>query len=444
MPEFARRLQRPETLRAILDQLSDAVFLYDQNLRLVGVNKSGERLLGLPVDAMLGKACWKLFQVTSSEPMSDAPPDSGQSGSLPTGVVTLMLEDGTERRVILRSLELFDESGALEGLVATATDITEGATPVVSLAPARSFVDMPGGDTPRGQLLPKRGSRLALLAIPKKTAALAAGVLLLIFVAALAAILYVPGPRKPPSPEELKRAAQAKFDALTPAQHLEQAKSDLRPGASPDSIGDGLRHLKAIPSSAPEASRVKALQQDLTKALNLAAARALIESASNGEVADGMDKLQRAGDLLASVTRQYPHDPAAAELARGAQNIAEEIAVRFPEQFASMETKLVSFTWEKGGFGTVMMASFTVRNDSPVDVADLKIHCDHYGADGVVVDQNTGTAFGIVKAHSMTRFPNVNMGFLSAQSGNPGSSKTECQILSLKQASESAIYGATR
>ena len=64
-----------------------------------------------------------------------------------------------------------------------------------------------------------------------------------------------------------------------------------------------------------------------------------------------------------------------------------------------------------------MMANFTIHNDSPVDVADFKITCEHYSAEGVVLDQNAGTAFGIVKAHATAKIPNINMGFLNSQSG---------------------------
>jgi len=48
------RWQSPETLRAIFDQLSDGVFFFDKNLHLVGLNKGGEKMLGLSADEMLG------------------------------------------------------------------------------------------------------------------------------------------------------------------------------------------------------------------------------------------------------------------------------------------------------------------------------------------------------------------------------------------------------
>jgi hypothetical protein len=183
---------------------------------------------------------------------------------------------------------------------------------------------------------------------------------------------------------------------------------------------------------------------DLTKAANLANAQSLIDAASNADVREGMEKLQRANLILDEVTRQYPADKSAPQLSQASQTTAEQLAIRFPHEFAAAETKLVDFSWQKGGFGTVMIANFTVRNDSPVDVGDLKIKCENYAASGVLLDQNDGTAFAIVKAHATTRIPNVNMGFLNSESGTPRTTKTDCEIQGLKLASESQAFSSRR
>ncbi len=41
MPTLASKWQRPEILEAVFDQLSDALFLYDKALHIVGVQKRG-------------------------------------------------------------------------------------------------------------------------------------------------------------------------------------------------------------------------------------------------------------------------------------------------------------------------------------------------------------------------------------------------------------------
>jgi hypothetical protein len=232
---------------------------------------------------------------------------------------------------------------------------------------------------------------------------------------------------------------------MTPTEHIEQAKLALRPGATSAAIQDGLRHLRAIPPSAPEAVRAKTLEKDLAKAGNLASAQTLIEASSTGDLRDGIEKLERANVILTAVTEQYPNDSGASQLLRAAKSAAEQLAMSSPKEFAAAETKLVEFSWQKGGFGTVMMANFTIRNDSPVDVADFKIRCDHYSADGVVLDQNAGTAFGIVRAHATARIPDINMGFLNSQPGTSSrTTKTECEILGLKLASDSETSRSTR
>ena len=449
MPHFDARWHRPETLQAIFDQISDAIFFYDKNLRLVRVNKGGEKLFRLPAEAMIGKSCWELFGGAASESSQNIPPGIGQSRRLPTGTVWLHMDNGRDRRVIIRTMELLDESGALEGVVATATDITGGEN---EASPEFMRESQPLGETVNSG--PEKGAqgRYLRLVLRNRRAASVVGALFLIVFVVFVASYLGPGMGKQLTPEEKQRATAeqgkredaARFNAMTSAQHIEQAKKALRPGATSHAIAEGLWHLKAIPLSAPEASHAKTLQQDLTRAGNLASAQSLIDASSNGDVRDGMEKLQRAMVIIEGVTEQYPNNKDTGQISRAAQTAAEQLAMRSPQDFASAETKLVDFTWEKGGFGTVMMANFTVRNDSPVDVADLKIHCDHYAANGVVLDQNAGTAYAVVKARSTTRIPNVNMGFLNPQSGNSRTTKTDCEILSLKLASESQASTTTR
>jgi PAS domain S-box-containing protein len=449
VPNFDARWHRPETLQAIFDQISDGIFFYDKNLRLVRVNKGGEKLFRLSAEAMIGKSGWELFGRAASESSQNIPPGISQSRRLPTGTVWLHMDNGRDRRVIIQTIELLDESGALEGVVATVTDITAGENEAIAEFMRES---PPLGETVNSGPERRAQDKYVGLVLRNRRAASVVGALFLILFVVFVVSYLGPGMGKQLTPEEKQRAtaeqgkreAAARFNAMTPAQHIEQAKKALRPGATSHAIAEGLWHLKAIPLSAPEASRANALQQDLTRAGNLASAQSLIDASSNADVRDGMDKLQRAMVIIEGAKQQYPDNKDADQVSRAAQTAAEQLAMRFPREFASAETKLVDFTWEKGGFGTVMMANFTVRNDSPVDVADLKIHCDHYAANGVVLDQNAGTAYAIVKARSTTRIPNVNMGFLNPQSGNSRTTKTNCEILSVKLASESQASTTTR
>lgn len=431
MAHFDARWQSPETLLAIFDQISDAVFFFDKNLQLVSVNPSGEKLFGLPARDMLGKPCWALFHVAASEQ------DPNYYAHVPTGTLTLF-DNGREHRVLIRNIELLDEAGRLEGVVAIVTDLTERAL--------EHDLDLNGHPG-----VPKSPHKYHPIVIRnRRVAAALGGLLLLLMLVPIAGIYFSPGKQLTPEEKRLavaekeKREAAAKFNAMTPAQHIERAKLALRPGAGSEAIQDALRHLKVIPASSPEAARARTLQKDLTRAGNLARVQSLIDASSNGDVRQGMEKLRQANAIIETVTGQSPNDNAASELSRQAQAAAEQLAMRYPQEFAAAETKLVDFTWEKGGFGTVMIANFTVRNDSPVDIADLKIQCQHYAATGVVLDQNSGTAFALVKAHATTRIPNVNMGFLNPESGNSRTTKTDCEILGLKLASESQALSSSR
>ena len=72
-------------------------------------------------------------------------------------------------------------------------------------------------------------------------------------------------------------AQETQFNALTPSQHLSQAKTALNQNATPDQIEEGLRHLCVIPRTSPEAVQAKSLTTKLVRAQHLAEARLLID-----------------------------------------------------------------------------------------------------------------------------------------------------------------------
>jgi len=53
----------------------------------------------------------------------------GESACLPAGTVNLHLENGRERMVVIRTVQLLNQAGDLDGVVATIKDITEEAEP---------------------------------------------------------------------------------------------------------------------------------------------------------------------------------------------------------------------------------------------------------------------------------------------------------------------------
>src|SRR5579864_5395315 len=126
---LSSKWQRPEILESIFDQLSDALFVYDKGLHIVGVNQAAQRLFGMSAEEMIGKHCQELFHCSACEPNCGILHGLGESACVPNGTVNLHMENGRERMVVFRTAQLLDKDGALEGVVATVKDITEEAEP---------------------------------------------------------------------------------------------------------------------------------------------------------------------------------------------------------------------------------------------------------------------------------------------------------------------------
>ena len=92
--------RRPEILEAIFSQLSDALFLYDNNLHIVGLNPAAERLFGISASEMIGKHCQELFRCTACESGCGIRQGLGPSACLPNGTVRIHLQSGRERIVV--------------------------------------------------------------------------------------------------------------------------------------------------------------------------------------------------------------------------------------------------------------------------------------------------------------------------------------------------------
>jgi PAS domain S-box-containing protein len=123
------RWQRPEILEAVFDQLSDALFLYDKDLNIVGANRAAQNMLGMALEDMLGKHCRELFRCASCEPGCGMLQGLHEFASMPAGTVSLHGAGGRERLAVIRTVRLLDRDNRLEGVVATLKDITEETAP---------------------------------------------------------------------------------------------------------------------------------------------------------------------------------------------------------------------------------------------------------------------------------------------------------------------------
>lgn len=97
-----------------------------------------------------------------------------------------------------------------------------------------------------------------------------------------------------------------------------------------------------------------------------------------------------------------------------------------PDKVALKATKL-DYTWDKGGFDSVMEANFTITNGSQYTIKDITIECTHFAKSGTRIDSNKRTIYDTVSAGSSKTFNKFNMGFIHSQANS-----TNCQIADLK------------
>jgi hypothetical protein len=94
-----------------------------------------------------------------------------------------------------------------------------------------------------------------------------------------------------------------------------------------------------------------------------------------------------------------------------------------PHDLAMWSTKIVKYHGRKDELGMVLYETFTVKNDGPAAVKDLKIKCENEAPSGTALDSNTRIIYEIVPAHKTRTFANFNMGLI-----NPQTSRSGCQI----------------
>ncbi|MCK1346034.1 hypothetical protein [Bradyrhizobium sp. CW11] len=105
--------------------------------------------------------------------------------------------------------------------------------------------------------------------------------------------------------------------------------------------------------------------------------------------------------------------------ARATASSAEAIASQSPAPAAPptykevlAKLKVDSLTWEKEGFGSIMKASFVIRNYSTVDVKDIVVTCKHSSNSGTYIDSNTRPVYERVAHNSYQAVIDFNMGFI--------------------------------
>lgn len=77
--------------------------------------------------------------------------------------------------------------------------------------------------------------------------------------------------------------------------------------------------------------------------------------------------------------------------------------------------KLDGFSWEKGGFGVVLVASFHLKNGLPVAVKDIDVTCEVAAASGTVLGSASKTLYQRIPAKGAKRIQDFDVGFINSQ-----------------------------
>jgi hypothetical protein len=90
--------------------------------------------------------------------------------------------------------------------------------------------------------------------------------------------------------------------------------------------------------------------------------------------------------------------------------------------------KIRSFSWKKESFGTIMMATFLLRNYNPMPMKDIEVTCSSSGPSGSIIDTNSRTIFDVVQQKSYLQVDNLNMGFIRSEAVD-----TTCRVTGFKK-----------
>jgi PAS domain S-box-containing protein len=129
MSKLATAWHDANVLSAVFDQLSDALILYDTNQTVTGMNLAAERLFGAAADEVVGRHCHEVFKCLTCDAECGVLTGLNQPVNGASGAVRLHTASGRERIVVIRTSQVFDDLGQLQGAVATVKDITDEAEP---------------------------------------------------------------------------------------------------------------------------------------------------------------------------------------------------------------------------------------------------------------------------------------------------------------------------
>lgn len=77
-------------------------------------------------------------------------------------------------------------------------------------------------------------------------------------------------------------------------------------------------------------------------------------------------------------------------------------------------------SWRKGGFDTVAVADFVIKNNNTAPVKDIQVTCEAVAASGTVLGTVKETVYETIAPQKTKRVRDLNMGFIHSQTKSIG------------------------
>lgn len=163
------------------------------------------------------------------------------------------------------------------------------------------------------------------------------------------------------------------------------------------------------------------------------------------EAEDKAERDRREAARLAGLRKSNPDEYLALIKTSRPQIWVDELKVLRPKEYAAYQAQeareredrmrafqrsnpkdylTLSHSWRAGGFGSVMLADFTVKSTLLFAVKDIVVRCIGYGNSGTAISEHSAVLYDVVPANATKRISGVNLGFMSSQTATAG-----CQIV---------------
>ena len=214
-----------------------------------------------------------------------------------------------------------------------------------------------------------------------------------------------------------EKARKAELRKSNPAQYLAELQAKNDPSWE--------REFEALDPSGYE--QYSAEQQRKLEAQRQADIKLLSEqlSRTSDEIEAQLNIYERLAGLDRS-NKEYAKQVSLLKPKVDALREARELAadqLRNPRKYVTLS----NFRWSKGGFGTVMLASFTIKNELPFDVRDIGVLCTLSGSSGSMIDAKGTVLYLKVPAKSSKRSGEINLGFVNQQAAS-----ANCEVLKVE------------